>query len=437
MRASLGNIAFAGALLLAPIGAPAQQQETDTAKVIEGIQSAVESIWGLPLGGPVAVNTKSREELGEYIAAESARPENARKVEARLLMLVALDLIPPDTPITSIGADFYRNNLGGFYDPRDKALHLIGGFDAASPASQRVLAHEITHALQDRKYDLVSLVEEAASSDAILARRAVVEGDASYTENLWAAQGAGTEFDSKAFFARWESSVAGTPALQQYPAFLVQDALFPYIKGGRFLAVGAKGDYATARTRAFSDPPKSTEQVLHPLKYWGARRDEPLTVDLAKFPPQWQDGVRDVMGQWSLAQFLCPQIDAPTTLRVSMDTTVTDKIAAEAAKGWGGDALAFATNGDDFAFVLATVWDTATDAREFEAALRRRVGLFPGFKGYDPAEKAREAAMGGEPVEWRFGGRIARFQRTRIGVTFVLATSDEALAAGIAVLPRD
>lgn len=426
-----------GALLLASAPLAAQQADQETTAIVARIQESVESLWGIELGSVVGVNTKSRQQLGEYIASETARPEHTRKAAAQLRMLVALDLIPPDTPIDAIGADFYRDNLGGYYDPRDKNLHLIGGFNPASPASQRILAHEITHALQDKRYGILSLVEDGSPSDVVLARRAIIEGDASFTENLWAAEANGTEFDPKNFFARWESGISSNPALQQYPAFLVQDALFPYTKGGRFLAVGAKGDYPAARTRAFTDPPKSTEQILHPLKYWGPRRDEPVTISLGPFPDGWEEEISDVMGQWSLAQFLSPQIDAPTTLRVSMDSIVTDKTAAEASRGWGGDRMAFATKGDDFAYILATAWDTATDAREFESALRRRVALFPGFKGYDAAAKSKEATMGGEPVEWRHGGRIARFQRTRTGVTFVLATTEEALAAAVAALPRE
>jgi hypothetical protein len=123
----------------------------------------------------------------------------------------------------------------------------------------------------------------------------------------------------------------------------------------------ASGGY-DAVNAAFSDPPASTEQVIHPDKY--TAHELPLEVnpaaDLATKPPSgWSEAARDTLGE--------------LTLRVWLNTGgVTAPDAATATAGWGGDRLVlFAGPGGATALALETIWDTAADATEFAAGATR------------------------------------------------------------------
>lgn len=428
--------AFAiGALVCASASTAPAEETSGTLELapppeIAEIQKVTEELWGHVLGSPIQVLVKQRSELADVLTGDALDEDDRAEIEKARLLLSRLNLIAEDTPLEEIAGDFYQQNLGGYYNPEDKTLHLVGGFKASARESRSTLSHEIVHALQDSKYDLIKLIEGVDSSDAKLAARAVVEGDASQTEGLFRAAESDGEFDAKRFFEQWEASISSNSKLQEFPPFIVQDALFPYIKGGGFLTFGTRGDYPAARKKVFEDMPKSTEQILHPFKYWGKRRDEPVVITLADPPEGWTESARDTFGQWSIMQLLTPLRNSPTAVRVSLDAVINDKEAAEAAQGWGGDRLLHCTAGERFFIAWDTMWDTATDARQFDAALRRRVALYPQFENLDGNVRWKEPAIDGDPVVWTGEGRVASFRRTRQGVRFVLGSDADAVAAG-------
>ena len=127
------------------------------------------------------------------------------------------------------------------------------------------------------------------------------------------------------------------------------------------LASAQPGSYKGVND-ALADPPQSTEQVLHPEKYLDKPRDEPMPVSL---PPLtntlgagWTYRDTDTMGEFDLKEML--QIN-----------NVDD---ANAWEGWGGGRYALYQKGDAALVILGTVWDTSTDATEFNAAMQTSLG---------------------------------------------------------------
>jgi hypothetical protein len=135
---------------------------------------------------------------------------------------------------------------------------------------------------------------------------------------------------------------------------------------------GEEPDANLAIEMAFANPPRSTEQILHPDKYWKAdEQDEPRTIrhEIDELPEGWKLMQRDVMGELATALFTEP-IDE----RVSPDLTnelalLTIRYTNLAAEGWGGDELVLLGNGSGHLVHFVTTWDTERDAREFRAAV--------------------------------------------------------------------
>jgi hypothetical protein len=196
-------------------------------------------------------------------------------------------------------------------------------------------------------------------SDASLARQALVEGDgmALMIEYRLAGEGYGAPWDHdevvRLLTANMNVDQGGTQLIDRAPVALREAMLFPYRAGVAFVAALRKGRPWTAVDGAFTRPPRSTEQVLHPALYFAdARPDaitptaDPTTIDSA------------VWGEEGWREFLLAHgVDADR--------------AAQAMAGWGGDRVvvrgAPAAVAAPWRAVGSAVltWDTDVDALEF------------------------------------------------------------------------
>src|SRR4051812_23257902 len=133
------------------------------------IAERVEALRGLryrKLPRPVAVTPEQarREGLEDL---DRSYPAARRRADEEVLKL--LGLIEPRIDLRSISASVFGEGVAGYYDPRSKRLRIV---DGATPGGlgEIVLAHELTHALEDQRFGLA--VQEGESDDGALARLA-------------------------------------------------------------------------------------------------------------------------------------------------------------------------------------------------------------------------------------------------------------------------
>jgi hypothetical protein len=153
--------------------------------------------------------------------------------------------------------------------------------------------------------------------------------------------------------------------------------LAPYILGEAFLSSGDTAAAAppeidaAAIDRAFRDPPLSTEQILHPEKYWEeSSRDVPRAlpeVDLgAALGGEWRQRGSGVLGEVLVALLTGsegPELDG-------IELTSPESWTNPGAMGWGNDRWELWTDGERSLTVLVTRWDTEEEAAGFVSALR-------------------------------------------------------------------
>jgi hypothetical protein len=143
----------------------------------------------------------------------------------------------------------------------------------------------------------------------------------------------------------------------------------------------------------FASPPRSSEQILHPKKYWdGAKRDDPIrvSIDTAKLPADWSVTGVDTLGELYLALLTTP-IKKRTGLDLKNPMSVLGvEYTNRAAEGWGGDRLVLMRRGEDAMLQLVTAWDTEADADEFAAALgdTQKPTAIPVFAGTERSSGA-------------------------------------------------
>jgi hypothetical protein len=156
--------------------------------------------------------------------------------------------------------------------------------------------------------------------------------------------------------------------MRSAPAWIRDTLMFSYFQGLSF-CVSAKrlGGQALLDYAFTTDPPRSSEQILHPEK-WHTRRDDPVGLrfpDLAAELPGYRKASEGEMGELGL--------------RILFRQDLKSREQADAAAaGWGGDRFAVYEKGGEKGggrlIVWLTEWDTEADAGEFRSALQAVTG---------------------------------------------------------------
>ncbi len=353
---------------------PTWTQERLEATAAE-IQVQVEDLRGAKFLRPVQVKLSDTAVLRKYIQdreSEMLTPARRHRDECTAKLL---GIVPPGLDLHAIEMEVVESQIGGFYDPKSDTFFLM---DAMKGAVARViLAHELTHALDDQLYDLDAVLKTANDeTDAEFAIRAVIEGSGTNTMNRWTVAHA-AEIPPAEMAVVQEM---GAAELAKAPPIVWKPLMASYFAGDGFLSRGGgmnltlKPAAAADVERAFRDPPRSTEQILHPDAYWKTdKRDLPVRVrfEPGNVPAGWTEIAQDTLGELALA-LVTTAPDERKGLDISNPMSILGvKFTNKAATGWGGDRLVLLGRGDDRFLQLVTVWDTAKDATEFVEALRQ------------------------------------------------------------------
>lgn len=260
-----------------------------------------------------------------------------------------LGLIDSGEDLRELSGSLFGEGVAGYYDPSDGRLRVVEGAGTGNRVlEEMVLAHELTHALEDQRFGLDT---ELSTDDRMLARAALSEGAATalmfaYVRDRFSAE--------ETLGGLLSSAFQDTGDL---PPFIEASVTFPYLGGEQFVSEllrRAGGDWGLVDTAYELRPPASTEQVLHPRAYFDADEPKPVRMRVgAVLGDGWE---RAHAGTWGELQ----------TRELLGD--------AQAAAGWGGDRYELWRSGEDAALVMRWRWDTPRDAREFAARAEEALG---------------------------------------------------------------
>lgn len=349
------------------------------AKHFQELLAAAEKYRGLAALRPVPAGTLAESALREKIKeafGKEVSPGELAKIE---IGAKAFGFIPESMDLSRYLPEILTSQVAGFYDPEQEYMALVrrSAKGEDEPAAilgnpeDAVIVHELTHALQDQHFDLQKLQGVDPLSEAATARSALAEGDATLTMTSFLVQGnvealAGFGDTLKLFLSdpdKLAGLAAGGPGGADFakaPPWIRDSLLFSYIQGFAFcLDVRRLGGQKLLDYAFSTDPPRSSEQILHPEK-WHTRRDDPILLrwpDLAMVLPGWDNAAQGELGE--------------ATIQVLLRQGPSSREAiAVAAAGWGGDWFTVYRKGGKRVLVWWTEWDSEADAREFLAAAR-------------------------------------------------------------------
>lgn len=330
-----------GASLREPaLGPSATPTTTPLESVVPELQRFVEEARGLEFRRPVIVQVLEEAAFHRRIRV-LVRPtlvEGSR----RLRVLKALGLVDADVQLSRTRSD--TSSYLGLYDSRTNRLVVRG--TEATPFLRAVMVHELVHALQDQHFDLSR--SRTRTGQAAQGFQAVVEGDASRIENLYVRSlTPGQQAEAAEEAANLQSGGGGAavpPAVSRFIAF-------PYLVGAEFTSTLVDLSGQAALDGAFSRPPRTAEQLLHPVDY--------VAGEVALPVPEPKADRRAVVTE-TLGEF---------GLQVLLDGVVPEEEIERATSGWGGDRYVVWADGPRNCVRLHVNMDTPADAEELAAAL--------------------------------------------------------------------
>jgi hypothetical protein len=346
---------------------------------------------------PVQSSTQSRTEIERMLIKNLDEETTPAQMHAAEVTLKRLGLAPPDFQYRALMLRVLTEQVAGYYDPKTGEFHLADWIDL--DGQRPVMAHELTHALQDQHFNLRRFDHwPKGDSDAELAAHALIEGDATLAMALYVAN---NPLRALAFLKSLGATGMASPELDKAPRALRETLLFTYQEGMNWTRNLYKQGGWERVSKAFTELPQSTEQIMHPEKYYAHEApvkvrlpditgllNDSARVAMRSVPPAsaggsssqvgWRKLDYDVEGEWGFYLILNEFLKSPAESR-------------RAAAGWGGDRFAvYEGPKGEVLFASLSTWDTENDAREFFDAYAKRTELrYPAATQLNPADPQR------------------------------------------------
>ena len=270
-----------------------QAQAKELFKSVDEILQFSSDDSKLPIKNKVKRRLTTREEVEQYILEKLKNDEDAKRMERGEIVLKKMGLLDHDFQLGPFLVSLLKEQIAGYYDNKTKTVNLL---DWIEPEQQKsVLAHELTHALQDQHVDLEKFESKTPNSvphnvtednqhlavdEADTARDAALEGQAmavfldyelkpSGRTMLTAGELVEDQIDSM-------GDASGSPVLGRAPLLLQESLLFPYKDGLRFeLALLKDKGVQAAYAGVLDRPPSTSYEIMNP-KFYEQGKKAPL-----------------------------------------------------------------------------------------------------------------------------------------------------------------
>ena len=232
---------------------------------------------GMPKHAVVKRRMVSKDDVQKFVQGNLAKEEYAQRFVQEEMSMKKLGFIPRNFNLKEFMTKSSGQEIAGYYDPETKTISLLNWVPADRQES--ILAHELTHALQDQNYDLTKWMKSAekskggAEDESAVARKAVVEGQAmvTYVDYILKPVGRTLQDTPDLLYAMEDTSVKAmidSQLMHDSPMVMREAGAFAYKEGlifeGELLHKGGK---QMAFAGAFARPPRNSHEVLHPETY--------------------------------------------------------------------------------------------------------------------------------------------------------------------------
>jgi hypothetical protein len=330
-----------------PEGTP----EEGTPPPIAQVEHEVSQVRGLRYTSGVPVQALTPHEMTNAVGKAFDQTVPTELYARRSRAWSTIGVIPLGDSIRSNLHVFQTSHVLGFYVPETGRLVYLGQ-EQLSPLSHVILAHELTHAVDDQHFNLdrIDRLVTTCADERQQAALGAVEGSAQFFSFEVA-----REFLTPQELAQ-VGAASGSSPTPDIPPFIEQTQLWPYQAGLPFIsALNASGGRAAVNA-ALRNLPVSTEQIMHPERY---PNDVPAPIDIPDLSAKLGHGWATIDVSDVGEEFLNIMI------ALRLDRTRAD----EAAAGWDGGIYRAWADDTHVAVEMSTVWDTSQDAQQFATTM--------------------------------------------------------------------
>jgi hypothetical protein len=347
---------------------PDSAGESELLTSVDEVFKEVSQIRNLEIKYPIRKGFKSQAELRAFVLKKLEEEYTDQEIAAETKAMIKLGLFPKDIQLKELLVNLLSEQVAGLYDPKEKIFYIsnwIPGF-----LQKPIMAHELTHALQDQYFDLDRFLQRVkGNDDEVMAKTALIEGEALAVMIEYLLRPQGLDFSTLTDLIprlKDQISILGGDlgGDSQLPEIIKESLLFPYLQGISFVQTFRKSHSWKDFSEIYADPPVSSEQILHPEKYFDVR-DRPIPITLENFsdqlPKDWREIYTNVLGEFGIS--------------ILVKKFAGEEMAKLAAEGWGGDRykLLEDSNTGKLLLIHFSTWDSPKDAMEFFLAYRQVV----------------------------------------------------------------
>lgn len=290
----------------------------------------------LPIKHEVKRRLASRQEVVAYLQKNMAEDKDVQRLRRTELVLKKFGLLPKEFDLQTFLVSLLEEQVAGYYDAKTKTVNLL---DWVAPDLQKpVLAHELTHALQDQSFGLDKWLkkgdedldtkkdlkpDDITKDENSEARQAIVEGQAMVVllDYMLAPMHRSVANSPSVVEALNESMATGSADSKVYqnaPIFMKEALTFPYRYGVEFEAelVREQGK-DKAFTATFENPPQTSREIMEPQTYITGEHLAPLP--LPDFKHIFKDYERfdiGAIGEFDVAVLAEQYVGAETAKRI-------------------------------------------------------------------------------------------------------------------------
>jgi hypothetical protein len=272
---------------------------------------------GLLIHHTVKRRLTTRKAVEAFLVEKMKEDKDTARIERSAIVMKKFGMLDPGFELRPFMLSLLKEQIAGYYDSKTKTVNLLDWID---PEEQKpVLAHELTHALQDQHVNLDKWGDQSlegtpkdvaddnrhlAKDETDTAREAAVEGQAMVAYMDWSlapsAQSLRTSPDIPIDEDENSKPDPDSPVLSKAPFVIKESLLFPYQEGLRFEQILLKDHGSQSAFAAVLDrPPDTSFEVMHPHAY--EQHVRPTLLTLPDIHPLLDAGYRPydlgVMGE--------------------------------------------------------------------------------------------------------------------------------------------
>ncbi len=362
---------------------------------------------GLPIKREVKRKLTSRDEVVSYLT-KHMNDEDTQRLRRSELVLKKFGLLPRDFDLETFLVALLKEEVAGYYDPKTKTVNLLDWVPIEE--QEPVMAHELTHALQDQDINLQKWMKKGdkdlgeirkdptpadIENDEIdNAREAVVEGQAQAMMFQYAIAPTGHSIvTSPALVGAMEEETltgsSSTKVFNDAPIFMKESLTFPYTYGMDFvIKLMQKGGKEKAFADVLHNPPHTTRQIMEPETYLSGERIEPMHIpDFKRDFKDYKKFDIGAMGEFDVAVLIEQYVGKPLSKKMYPEWRGGYYYAAKAK-----------TNADaPLGLLYVSRWSSPESAAEFAGIYAR--SLHERYKHATEANAASASAASSEGDE--------------------------------------